>query len=288
VLANRFYYELIPIIIYIFVNVALGLVFAKNYQYEQIMLRQQDELIQAEKMSSLGVLTTGIAHEINNPMNFISGGIHAIDTLKNELFKLEGKPSKKKVDFYEQMDRIMESSLEGVQRVTDIVASLKFFANPGKAIKEEHDLNKLLYSVLLTVERKIPYNVSVNKEIPPGTTIYCYDEQLQQVFVHILLNAIHVLDESNDEKSKTIDISVTESRKENREVSCISISNNGPPIPEKELKKIFDPFYTIDKDGTGKGLGMAISYMIMKEHQGWIEARNDNGQVIFDVILPRF
>ena len=129
--ANRFYYELIPVIIYVVVNVALGLLFAKNYRYEQIMMRQQDELIQAEKMSSLGVLTTGIAHEINNPMNFISGGIHATRTLKKELLKLEAKPSKKKLELYEQMDKIMENSLEGVQRVTDIVTSLKFFANPG-------------------------------------------------------------------------------------------------------------------------------------------------------------
>jgi len=283
---NRFYYELIPIIIYLFVNVALGLVFAKNYQYEQIMIRQQDELIQAEKMGSLGVLTTGIAHEINNPMNFISGGIHATGTLKNELLKLERRPSRKKMELYGQMDKIMENSLEGVQRVTDIVTSLKFFANPGKANKKEHDLNQLLYAVLWTIEKKIPYYVTVSKNIPDGTTIYCYDEQLQQVFVHILLNAIQVFEESNDDQKKTIDISVAKFQKENQTVRCVSISNNGPPIPEQELKKIYDPFYTIDNEGKGKGLGMAISYMIMKEHQGWIEARNENDQVVFDVILP--
>lgn len=285
--ANRFYYDLIPTIIYLFVNLAMGLVFARNYQYEQIMIRQQDDLIQAEKMGSLGVMTTGIAHEINNPMNFISGGIHATSTLKNELLKLEGKPSKQKLELYEQMDKIMENSLEGVQRVTDIVNSLKFFANPGKAIKTDHDLNQLFYSVLLSIEKKIPYNITLNKNIPDGMSIYCYDEQLQQVFIHILLNAIQVLEESKDDKTRIIDISVAESQKEGREVTCISISNNGPPIPENELKKIYDPFYTIDNSGTGKGLGMAISYMIMREHQGWIEARNENELVIFDVILPR-
>ena len=110
---------------------------------------------------------------------------------------------------------------------------------------------------------------------------------LLYVFIHILLNAIQVLEESGDELQKTINISAGESRKESRKVSCISISNNGPPIPEHELSKIYDPFYTIDKEGKGKGLGMAISYMIMKEHQGWIEARNKDDRVIFDVILPR-
>ena len=287
VLENKFYYSLIPLILYIFVNLALGLVFAKNYQYEQIMIMQQDELIQAEKMSSLGVLTAGIAHEINNPMNFISGGIHATSTLKNELLKLEGELSQEKSALYEQMDKIMENSLEGVDRVTNIVTSLKFFANPGKANKQEHDLNQLLYSVLLSIEKKIPYNITLTKNIPDKTTIYCYDEQLQQVFIHILLNAVQVLEESKDDKKKTIDISVAEAKKENREVTCISISNNGPHIPEDEIKLIYDPFYTINNEGKGKGLGMAISYMIIKEHQGWIEARNENDLVIFDVILPK-
>jgi signal transduction histidine kinase len=287
VLENKFYYGLIPVIIYLFVNLALGLVFAKNHQYEQLMMTQQDELIQAEKMGSLGVLTTGIAHEINNPMNFISGGIHATNTLKNELLKLEGELSQEKSALYEQMDKIMENSLEGVQRVTDIVTSLKFFANPGKAIKLDHDLNQLLYSVLLIIEKNIPYNISLTKNIPDGTTIYCYDEQLQQVFIHILLNAIQVLEESKDDKKKTIDISAAEAKKENRDVTCISISNNGPHIPEHEIKLIYDPFYTLNKEGKGKGLGMAISYMIIKEHQGWIEARNEKDLVIFDVILPK-
>ena len=287
VLENRFYYGFIPVIIYVFVNLALGLVFAKNHQYEQIMIKQQEELIQVEKMASLGVLTTGIAHEINNPMNFISGGIHATSTLKNELLKLEGELSREKSALYEQMDKIMENSLEGVQRVTDIVTSLKFFANPGKANKQNHDLNQMLNSVLLSIEKSIPYNITLTKNIPDGTMIYCYDEQLQQVFIHILLNAIQVLEESQGDKQKTIDITVAETRKENKELTCISFLNNGPPIPEHEIKKIYDPFYTLNKEGKGKGLGMAISYMIIKEHHGWIEARNENDLVIFDVILPK-
>ena len=284
---NRFYYGFVPVIIYIFVNLALGLVFAKNHAYEQIMIRQQGDLIQAEKMASLGVLTTGIAHEINNPMNFISGGLHACSTLKNELLKMDGKPSKKKVALNEQMDKIMANTLEGVERITDIVTSLKFFSNPGKAHKKEHDLNQLLYSGLLGIEKKIPYYITLNKNIPAGTKIYCYDEQLQQVFIQILLNAIQVLEESDGNKQKIIDISFSEAKKDDKAFSCLSFSNNGPPIPEHELKLIYDPFYTINNAGTGKGLGMAISYMIMQEHQGWIGARNENDQVIFDVILPK-
>jgi len=287
VLENQFYYGLIPLILYIFVNLALGIVFARNHEFEQIMIKQQDDLIQAEKMGSLGVLTTGIAHEINNPMNFISGGLHACSTLKNELLKMDGEPSKEKIALNNQMDKIMLNTLEGVERVTDIITSLQFFSNPGKGQKLEHDLNQLLYSVLLGMEKKIPYYINLSKNIPDGTIIYCYDEQLQQVFIQILLNAIQVLEEDQENKQKAIEISFSEVKKEDRALSSISFSNNGPPIPENELKKIYDPFYTINNAGTGKGLGMAISYMIMQEHQGWIEARNDNEKVVFDVILPK-
>ena len=287
ILENRFYYSLIPVIIFIFVNLALGLVFAKNYKYEQIMIRQQDELIQSEKMASLGTLTTGIAHEINNPMNFISGGLHATSTLKNELFKMEVDPSKERRALYHQMDKIMENSLEGVQRVTDIVTSLKFFSNTGQTIKQDHDLNQLLYSVLLSIERKIPYYISLTNEIPAGTTIHCFEEQLQQVFTNILLNAISAHEETVGDKQKTIHISVAESRRDRKDVTCISFSNNGPLIPEQEIKKIFNPFFTLNDAGKGIGLGMAISYMIISEHHGWIEVRNENDLVIFDVILPK-
>ncbi len=287
VLANRFYYTLIPVIIYVFVNLALGLVFAKNYSYEQVMLRQQDELIQSEKMASLGTLTTGIAHEINNPMNFISGGIHATNTLKNEVFKLEKRPSAEMKKLYQQMDKIMDNTLEGVQRVTDIINSLQFFSNPGNIVKKDHDLNQLLYSVLLIIEKKMPYYITLTKEIPPGTSIFCYDEQLQQVFIHILLNAISAHEETGLSQKKTIDISVADSRRDNKDVTCVTIANNGPLIPEKEIKKIFDPFFTMKEAGQGKGLGMTISYMIVKEHQGWIEIRNDNDLVVVDVMLPK-
>ncbi|MEJ2596594.1 MAG: HAMP domain-containing sensor histidine kinase [bacterium] len=220
-------------------------------------------------------------------MNFISGGIHAAGTLKNELLKLEGELSPEKKKIYGQLDRIMDNSLEGVQRVTDIVNSLKFFANPGKADRQYHDLEELLYSTMLNLEKTIPENIQLRKNIPPGTIIYCYDEQLQQVFIHILLNAIQVLEKSDQTKNKIIEITAEQTNRDNRKFSCISISNSGPPIPEQDLKKIYDPFYTINDSGSGKGLGMAISYMIIKEHKGWIEARNEKGLVIFDIMLPK-
>jgi signal transduction histidine kinase len=287
VLENHFYYNFIPVIIFLFVNLALGLVFARNYQYQQIMIRQQNELIQAEKMASLGNLTTGIAHEINNPLNFISGGLHAFTTLRAEYLKLEGPLSPEKERLQQQMDKIMTNSMEGVLRASDIITSLKFFANPGKALKQDHDLDRLLYSVLLSVEKRLPYHISLSKDIPPGFIIHCYEEQIQQVFIHILMNAIEAIEEAEEKNHHQIRISAYDTSREKIKATCISFMNDGPAIPEAEIGRIFDPFYTLKEAGKGKGLGMSISYMIVREHQGWIEARNEEEKVVFDVILPR-
>lgn len=285
VLENRFYYGLIPVIIYVFVNLAIGVVLAKNYEYEQLVLKQQDELIQSEKMASLGILTTGIAHEINNPLNFISGSLHALNTLKDDYLELDLNQTPEKKILLEQIERIMENSFEGVKRTSDIIASLKFFANPRLEDLMELDMESLLYEVLLSIEKKIPYHITIHKKINPGARIRCYKEQLQQVIINIISNAMEVIEEVHSSEHKRIEIAASETKRKGSLVSRISISNNGPAIPPKDLKKIFDPFFTLNEKG--KGLGMAISYMIVKEHNGWIEVRNKGGFVVFDIFLPR-
>jgi signal transduction histidine kinase len=285
VLENRLYYSLIPLFIFLFVNVAIGLVFAKNYEIEQIVLRQQDELIQSEKMASLGTLTMGIAHEINNPLNFISGSLHALDTLKGEYVKLDGDLSEEKKALLEQIEKIMENSFEGVKRASDIVSSLNFFTNPGGTELKDQDLNQLFHEIMHRMEQRIPYNISVKHNIPAGLQVRCSKEQLQQAIINIIENAIEVIEAKKYLEHKRIEIQASEGKKNQVQVTKISISNNGPPIPEKDLKHIFDPFFSITPDG--QGLGMAICYMIVKEHKGWIEATNKNGRVVFDLFLPK-
>lgn len=287
VLDNRFYYNLIPVVIYLFVNVAIGLVFAKNYEYEQLVLKQQDELIQSEKMASLGTLTMGIAHEINNPLNFISGSLHALNTLKDDYLKLDQDQSPEKKVLIEQIEKIMENSFEGVKRTSDIISSLKFFANPGLEERVDVDLEGLLYTALLSIERQIPYHISIQKKIDRDTRVFCYEEQLQQVFINIIINATEVIEETQSREPKRIEVLATETKRNNTPLTFISIRNNGPAIPAKDLKKIFDPFFTLNEAGKGKGLGMAITYMIIKEHNGWIEVSNKGGLVVFDIFLPK-
>lgn len=287
VLENRFYYNLIPVVIFIFANLAIGIVFAKNYEYEQIVLRQQDELIQSEKMASLGTLTSGIAHEINNPLNFISGSLHALNTLVDDFLKLDKAITPEKEELIVQMEKIMENSFEGVKRASEIITSLEFFTNPGLAEIAHHELETILHGVWLSVERKIPHYISIVRKIPKGIKVLCFKAQLQQVLISIIENALQAIEESRSIEQKKIEISATETKRNNVAVTRISISNNGPSIPAKDLKKIFDPFFTLDEVGKRKGLGMAISYMIVREHNGWIEASNNKGLVVFNLFLPR-
>lgn len=286
VLENRFYYNLIPMVIFLFVNLAIGFVFANNYRYEQIMRNQQEELLRAEKMASMGTLTAGIAHEINNPLNFISGSLHAINTLSDEYLRQEDPVPPEKAALRDQIHRLMDSSFEGVKRASDIVASLKQFANPGQQDKTLYDLEQLIYAVLRSLEKKIPYYITVKKRISPGMKVLCFEAQLKHVLKNILANAIDAIEGMEERDRAIIEISSSEEKIDNILFSRISISNNGPVIPAEDQKQIFDPFFTSKEVGKGKGMGMAVSYMIISEHKGRIEVRQENGRVVFDVLLP--
>lgn len=286
VMENRFYYNFIPIIIFVFVNVATGLLLAKNLEYEEIMRKQQKELLQAEKMASLGTLTSGIAHEINNPLNFISGSLYALNTLKSEYLKLEKGKSPEKEKLIKQIDQIVESAFEGVKRATDIISSLNFFASPEQSEKKVNELNRLFYPVLNGIEAKIPAAISLTKEIPPGLKVLCYEEPLQQVFSNILDNAIDAIMSKEKKEKERIQIYVNEEYIDHSTCARISITNTGPVIPDEEIKQVFDPFFTSKEVGKGTGLGMTISYLIVSEHNGKIEVRNEKDLVVVDVILP--
>ena len=284
--ANSFYYSLIPIFIFAFVNLGLGLLFRQNARYEEIMKTQQQELAQAEKISSLGTLSAGIAHEINNPLNFISGSLHALNTLKGEFLKTQNEIKPQQQQLIDQMERIMNSSFEGVHRATEIISSLKFFASPIREEKRIQDLDKLLYPVLLDVQSRLPENTKVMKKIPSGLHIRCYEEPLQQAFANILENALEAIESKEKRENELIELVAEKDLKSRTPLVRISISNSGPLIPEEELKQVFDPFFTSKEAGWGSGLGMTISYMIISEHQGTIRIRNLDAGVLVDIFLP--
>ncbi len=287
VVENRFYYRLVPAFLFLFVNLALGLLFIKIFQFKTIMDTQHKELVQSEKMASLGILTSGLAHEINNPLNFISGSLNALNTLKDKYINLEADLTEDKEQILKMIEQVVENSFEGVDRASNIISKLGHFANPKlEQDREEINLEFLMQSVLRSIESRVPYYIDLSTDFQKDLKIIGHEQQLKLVFTHILRNAIDALETKEKGGRETIDITSARESHDRKPYTRISICNSGPAIPKKDLKHIYDPFFSSRDAGEGVGLGLSLSYMIIKEHGGKMEVKNKTGLVSFDIFLP--
>jgi signal transduction histidine kinase len=139
---------------------------------------------------------------------------------------------------------------------------------------------------MLELQSGLPADTELQQKIQHGLRIRCYEEPLQQAFANILNNAVEAIEEKEKKENEYIELVAEKDPKNRVPLVRISISNSGPPIPENELKQVFDPFFTSKEAGKGSGLGMTISYMIISEHQGTIRIRNLEGGVQVDIFLP--
>lgn len=227
----------------------------------------QLQLLQSEKLASIGELAAGIAHELNNPM---AGIIGYSEFLLEELKGQEGPLA--------DVKKIHGEAI----RCSRIVQNLLKFSHRHKPRKGEVSLNEVLQSTTDIVEYEFKVNnVSLEKDYSPDLRQVMADQyQLQQVFMNILNNAFFFL--KNQQGKRLIKIS-TLNAGGNVEVR---IWNNGPPIPDGAVDKVFDPFFTTKEVGKGTGLGLSVSHGIIRNHQGEIIARNIDGGVLFTVTLP--
>ena len=285
--ANRFYYKLVPAILFVFVNATLRILFVLNHRYREIMQNQQEVLIQGEKMSSLGILTGGLAHEINNPLNFISSSLNALKTLMAEYFHPDEDRVKQREELMQQMEKVSGKAFEGVERATDIIRKLEFFSNPGvQQERNEIHLQSLVNMALRSIESSLPYYVRIESDIPGELKIMGNEPKIRLVIIHILRNAIDAMESASEKRPETIRIIATRKSRERKPYVMISMLNSGPPIPEKDLKHIFDPFFSSRDPGDGVGLGMSLSYMIIRQHGGIMEIGNQEDMVRVDIYLP--
>ncbi len=260
----------------------------------------QSQILQQEKMASIGQLAAGVAHEINNPMGFITSNLQTlgkyIDRLNlfineqklvlnekaasDELQLLQEQQKKLKVDYILADGReLIEESLDGAGRVKKIVQNLKSFSRVDLAEMAEVCLNDCLESTISIAWNELKYKSELEKDFGELAPIPCHPQQLNQVFLNILINAAQAI-----EKQGTIRISTRQD--ENNQY--VSISDDGSGIPEDIQKKIFEPFFTTKDVGKGTGLGMSISYDIIHSHGGRIDLESEIGiGTTFTIVLPR-
>ncbi len=266
--------------------------------YDDLKISQAMAL-QQEKLAGIGQLAAGVAHEINNPMGFISSNV---DTLGRYFKKLEEfisltessltseidsqsreniieKRNQLKLDFVlSDTENLIRETMEGAGRVTKIVQDLKSFARPSEEELKISNINECVKSTLNIVWNEIKYKATVDKELGNVPAAKCNPQQLNQVFMNILINAADSIDEKG--------VITIKSWLEDSFV-FVSISDTGCGISGKNLTKIFDPFFTTKEIGKGTGLGMSISYDIIKKHDGKLEVESKVGKgTTFTISLP--
>jgi signal transduction histidine kinase len=265
----------------------------------------QSKLLESEKMASLGHLTAGIAHEINNPINFVSSNI---EPLKRDLKDIEDllllyatldekniKEKLKEIEAYKEeielpylkneLKEIISNIEEGARRTGEIVKGLKTFSRGDDKSKVASDLNKGITSSLTLVQNKLA-SIEVETNLKDIPQILCYPGKLNQVFMNIIVNAIDAI-KSKHENGEGGKLYISTSYEASNQSVIITIKDNGIGIPEKLLNKIYDPFFTTKDVGKGTGLGLSIVYKIIENHKGKI-LLNSSEEVgtTFKFILP--
>ena len=260
-----------------------------------------NQLLQSEKLASIGQLAAGVAHEINNPVGYINSNMASLKGYASDLISVIDLFS----EYYEQsqsdnielkntlakkikdvdlnfiktdLHSLIDESLEGVSRVKKIVNDLKDFSHVDDMEMQWADLHKGLDSTLNIVHNELKYKADIIKNYGEIPEVECIASQINQVFMNVLVNAAHAI-----EKHGTITIATGLSN----DFVWIKIQDTGTGIPEDKINRIFDPFYTSKPVGSGTGLGLSLSYTIIEKHHGKIEVESTVGSgSTFTIRLP--
>jgi len=259
----------------------------------------QDQLIQSEKLASVGQLTAGIAHELNNPVNFISGNVKPLRRDIDDIFEILGKYEKiirendisdkfnevdslkEKLDFKlltTEIKSLLEGISEGAHRSSEIVKGLRSFSRLDDDKFQHADLHDGLDSSLILLYNKTKGRINVHKEYGDLPKVECLPSKINQVFMNLLTNSIQAIEGKGDIFIETISSGIGVK---------IIIRDTGAGMSTEVKKHIFEPFYTTKEVGSGTGLGLAISYGIIEQHQGNIDVISEDGKgTEFIISLP--
>jgi two-component system NtrC family sensor kinase len=259
----------------------------------------QNQLLQSERMASIGQLAAGVAHEINNPVGFVNSNLGSLTRYVGNMLQLlsvyeqaEGALSgpallaieqlKKDIDvefLRDDVISLLAESLDGLKRITRIVQDLKNFSHVDESERQWADLEVGLESTLRVVWNELKYKAEVLKEFAGLPEIECFPSQLNQVFMNLLINASHAIDGRGT-------ITIRTGHDETQ--VWVEVQDTGKGIKPENLGRIFEPFFTTKPVGQGTGLGLSLSYGIVKKHDGRIEVKSELGQgSTFRVVLQK-
>jgi PAS domain S-box-containing protein len=267
--------------------------------------QQKSRAAQSEKLASIGQLAAGVAHEINNPVGFVTSNLGTIGEYFGimkallEIYARTENPGpaegnarevllqmareireEEDIDYIlEDLDKVLKESLDGVHRVAEIVKNLKSFAREDGAEKGPHDVNEGIETVTKVIWNELKYRCEVKLDLRPGAVIQGHGDQVNQVIMNMMINASHAMPETGG-------VLNVKTRPAGSEVEIV-IADNGCGMDQATLQKVFDPFFTTKDVGLGTGLGLSISHGIVEDHGGRIEVESTPGQgTTFRVFLP--
>ena len=284
----------------------------KNQELEQAMCNlklAQTQLVQSEKMAALGLLTAGIAHELNNPLNFVAASVQALKKIVTPLDELmdlcQSKPQAnaaetvehmdawnrqhKPVELQQTMNELVNNACYGVARAAEIVSSLRIFSRLDEAEQKSANLHECLDAALLLLHSRYSDKIRIERkygELPPWL---CQPGKLNQVFMNLLSNAVDaIFAKPETGKDEIIRISTRTEERSGRYYAVIEIADSGIGMTEEVKQRLFQPFFTTKDVGKGVGLGLAISHGIVHDHGGTIEVESEAGHgSLFRVLLPQ-
>ena len=277
------------------------------FELEDAQKNANLQLLQSEKMASVGQLAAGIAHEINNPIGFVSSNLRTLADYLNDInrlikeyrnvifeFKKNGQPTSaavEKVDALAELEAsvdidfilndtkdLIKESRDGTERIKKIVQDLKDFAHPGDDQLKAVDINKCIGSTLNVVWNELKYKATVEKQFGEIPLVQGYPQQLNQVFMNIFVNAAQAIEDTGVIRIET---------KNTDGFAEIIISDTGAGIAAENIPKLFDPFFTTKEVGKGTGLGLQVVYRIIQKHKGTIDVNSTVGKgTTFRIKIP--
>lgn len=267
----------------------------------------QVRLIQSEKMAALGVLSAGVAHEINNPVNFIKTSTLSLQRDVGDLLKMadlgisscrdSAQPECKEIlELQEELEyqtiiteipELFRAILEGIRRTEEIVRSLRTFARRDEMMSKAVDLREIIDSALIMLRNRTKQTAAVVRdygEIPP---IPCYVGKMSQVMINMLTNAIDAIEKKGSPAEHQITVKTEVLERDHRLYAAVHLTDTGIGIPAALIHKVFDPFFTTKEVGKGVGLGLYITSNIIREHKGTLEVSSQPGHgATFSILLP--